>query len=331
MNEQTVKDVIKTRNIIRKKYQALKSGKVQDASYIEEMLHPIINPLKKMADASTSEGAEPPAKIRKTSIKSEMETTPDYHYSMKPFPSWTPPLPASMENPEPKIELPMNIKQELDLEPSGSTTHLGDPRASDDDFEEQEEIPENELTATHQFIKKLSIPKEMRDSKYGIRWDKSGSVYKLGNSQVSILRGNMHINNDVYTLTPGLIQLLFSRYPKIKDCNENDIMTYLQLVRENNLLHRHYNRKLQNAGSRSKKYKLIRNLLKEAKQTHSLHTGSGIMRYSENKTDYVYWNDVNELVDRLRLLIASQQAGHSNHNNEIASILEELKEADIIV
>ncbi|MCI0557609.1 MAG: hypothetical protein MN733_03880, partial [Nitrososphaera sp.] len=47
-------------------------------------------------------------------------------------------------------------------------------------------------------------------------------------------------------------------------------------------------------------------------------------------TDYVHWDDPNELVDRLRLLLASQAAGNSNHSNEIVSIIEELREAGII-
>lgn len=49
-----------------------------------------------------------------------------------------------------------------------------------------------------------------------------------------------------------------------------------------------------------------------------------------NKTAYMYWDNVNELVSRLRLLIASQTAGHTGHHNEIISIVEELKEAGVI-
>lgn len=45
---------------------------------------------------------------------------------------------------------------------------------------------------------------------------------------------------------------------------------------------------------------------------------------------YTYWDDPNELVERLQLLIASQSAGHNKHNNEIISIIEELREANII-
>ena len=55
------------------------------------------------------------------------------------------------------------------------------------------------------------------------------------------------------------------------------------------------------------------------------------MKSFKDNTDYVYWNDVNEIVERLKLLIASQQAGHTNHDNEIISIIEELKEAKIII
>ena len=49
-----------------------------------------------------------------------------------------------------------------------------------------------------------------------------------------------------------------------------------------------------------------------------------------NQLDYVYWDDPNELVDRLRLLLAPQAAGNPSHTNEIISIIEELREAEII-
>lgn len=43
-----------------------------------------------------------------------------------------------------------------------------------------------------------------------------------------------------------------------------------------------------------------------------------------------YWDDANELVDRLRLLVSSTSAGHTGHSNEIISIIEELREANLI-
>ena len=66
--------------------------------------------------------------------------------------------------------------------------------------------------------------------------------------------------------------------------------------------------------------------------TNILTKGSGLLLKSLNnrKSNYIYWDDPNELVDRLRLLLSSEGAGHNNHLNEIISIIEELKEADII-
>jgi hypothetical protein len=44
----------------------------------------------------------------------------------------------------------------------------------------------------------------------------------------------------------------------------------------------------------------------------------------------MYWNDPNELVNRLRLLVASASAGHTGHNNEILAIIEELRHTNLI-
>jgi hypothetical protein len=44
----------------------------------------------------------------------------------------------------------------------------------------------------------------------------------------------------------------------------------------------------------------------------------------------VYWDDPNELVVRLRLLIASKTAGNTSVSNEIISIFEKLRETGLI-
>lgn len=51
--------------------------------------------------------------------------------------------------------------------------------------------------------------------------------------------------------------------------------------------------------------------------------------YTENIA-YEYYDDPNELCDRLKLLVSSKQAGNTNHDQEINSIIEELRESDII-
>jgi len=39
------------------------------------------------------------------------------------------------------------------------------------------------------------------------------------------------------------------------------------------------------------------------------------MTLNDNRIDYIHWDDPNEIVDR-RLLEASRQAGHNDHDND---------------
>jgi len=55
------------------------------------------------------------------------------------------------------------------------------------------------------------------------------------------------------------------------------------------------------------------------------------MTLNDNKIDYIHWNNLNELMDHFRLLEASRQADHNTHNNEILSIIEELRGAGFII
>jgi len=63
-------------------------------------------------------------------------------------------------------------------------------------------------------------------------------------------------------------------------------------------------------------------------------SGKGLphtMILNNNAIDYVHWDDSNEQVNRLRLLDASHRAGNNAHDNEILSIIEELREAGLII
>lgn len=61
-------------------------------------------------------------------------------------------------------------------------------------------------------------------------------------------------------------------------------------------------------------------------------TGDGYKLITDQGKDYVHYSDPNELVDRLRLLVAAEQAGNdiAQHHNEIETILQELRECGII-
>ena len=55
-----------------------------------------------------------------------------------------------------------------------------------------------------------------------------------------------------------------------------------------------------------------------------------VAKAKEFPIDYMFWNDPNKLVDRLRSLVAEKSAGNNNHDNEILAIIEELRETKVI-
>jgi len=64
--------------------------------------------------------------------------------------------------------------------------------------------------------------------------------------------------------------------------------------------------------------------------TGLLPTVMTLRKNNSSRVNYIYWDDPNELVDRLRLLVASRAAGNPNHDNEIMSIIEELRESGLV-
>lgn len=121
-----------------------------------------------------------------------------------------------------------------------------------------------------------------------------------------------------------MANLLFLKFPK--KYSQTDIDAYRQIIRISKLHIPNVNTRRTNNF-----YKISRIIAPMLKEKVGTSLQSDYMELSRNsKIDYKYWDDPNELVDRLRLLIASQSAGHSGHNNEIIEIIEELREAKII-
>lgn len=158
------------------------------------------------------------------------------------------------------------------------------------------------------------------DQKYGIYKKRNGKYY-IGDTDIALTHNNITIRGESFPLTQGLLNLLFLKLPA--RYKKSDKARYKEILMLANL------HNLRNVRNESFKYvKIIAPMLQE-KAGKSLQTN--FMEVNrESKIDYKYWDNPNELVDRLRLLIASQSAGHSGHNNEIIEIIEELREANII-
>lgn len=158
----------------------------------------------------------------------------------------------------------------------------------------------------------------------------NNSQFSLNNlsttrSEVSFDNSDIIISGSQYKFSKWLFDLLFRAQPD-NNYTEVDLQHYKKILLQSNAHKINYdlNGKLRNTNT--KKYI---NIVKPL-----FIRGSGLldfMKVNQNKTDYKYWDNPNELINRLRLIISSKKAGHTGHDNEIISIIEELREANLII
>ncbi|XP_050293430.1 uncharacterized protein LOC126735159 [Anthonomus grandis grandis] len=195
------------------------------------------------------------------------------------------------------------------------------------------------------------------DNTHGLFHDAENEKWKIGDSEADFVQQNFKIQDLIYEGTPGLYELLFFQEPR--GYTSKDLNNYMDILQRSNAYRRNYDPKAQIQGTTDPKYlTIIKPYLIKKGILRSTSTSSAIpfskpkppsetrprstritskkgggmmMNLTNKKTDYVYYDDPNELVERLKLLISSQMAGHTGHNNEIVSIIEELKEAKVIL
>lgn len=208
------------------------------------------------------------------------------------------------------------LKNNLDsLEEDGEETfNDGENYAKDDTFYSQmdDDVPN---------LSDLKTNKKL-DYVFGPHKDVNGE-WKFGSENLKVNDEKIIIGNQHWAYTPGLFELLFYKNPKNYDKYELEI--YKKILLNTNAHKVNYEPNERIKANRGNKYK---NIIK--KLIDNTHTGKGLMRVNLQKPNYIYWDNPNELVERLKLLIASQQAGNNNQTNEIVSIIEELREANII-
>lgn len=163
------------------------------------------------------------------------------------------------------------------------------------------------------------------DSRFGIR--KLRNNYVIGDAIVKLNEHNINVNNQSFTLSDGLKNLLFLKKPE--EYTENDANTYKEILLHANVLKSNLN-KSGNLKTGSRGYKFMNVIQPLFKSGNGIQTEFMILDKKSDNLEYTYWDDPNELIDRLRLLVSSSAAGHNAHNNEIVAIIEELREANII-
>ena len=159
-----------------------------------------------------------------------------------------------------------------------------------------------------------------RDTTFGIR--NVEGLYYIGNKQATIMDNNILIGDEKFKGTPGLWELLMSKNPD--NFTNNDYDEYEKLMVKTNALHKDYNpNNPYPRSSRSDKWYLISQIWTNREYTKKKegYEGKGVVVIPSNP---------NALLERLDLLLASQEAGHTGVRNELVSICDELKRQGVL-
>lgn len=334
---ETKKKLIQKRNIIKQKLQELKEGELIQ----EQSLTPITKHLKTIADTLNGE----------VYIKSE----PVEEYA-ETFSKFSSPKRRKIERKSWKASNTPSFLQTPVVAEGASKDSDENDNCSDDNLEQSvqeakeyiQDLADSPTTLSHlekfdplprDYVHKMiSDVNNEFDFKYGVRYDPEYNELKIGNSSLQLDGKDLVIGGLTYKGTPGLYELLFKKRPK--GFKESDRHSYLDIVKRTNAHRRNYSDEGQIQGNGSYKYTNIISALsiqplaprkpRNIKPSGRKLGYGMLMETSTNPIDYVHWNDPNELVDRLRILVASQTSGHTGHTNEIVSIIEELRESRII-
>ena len=192
----------------------------------------------------------------------------------------------------------------------------------EEEEEEEEEDEEDEELVGEIANSYLKIPQHKRDTTFGIRKEK-GHHY-IGNNHVIIKDDDIILSKDGdrFTGTHGLWRLITSKNPDW-DMVKWDEDNYVRLMLKTNVLYRDNNPR--NPHPKANKGNKWNNIL-----SHIWHNRKFPKKGYEGEGVVVIPSDLNALLERLDLLLASQDAGHTGVGNELVSICDELKRQGVL-
>ena len=209
------------------------------------------------------------------------------------------------------------------IQPIGEATEEKEEEEEEDEEEEDEEDEELVSEIAYKFLNK-----PFSDKTFGIRKEK-GHHY-IGNQHVIIKDNDIFLPkyNETFKGTPGLWELIMSKIPK--NFTDKDYDDYEDLMIMTDALHRNNDEDNPHPkGSGSIKWRKLLSPIWHKKK-------GGIYMFRKEKEGYegsgvvVIPSDPNALLERLDLLLASQEAGHTGVRNELVSICDELKRQGVL-
>ena len=176
------------------------------------------------------------------------------------------------------------------------------------------------------------------DGKYYMGATKSpdSGKYRLNSKKMlTIGFNNIIVDDEKFVGTPGLWELIMKNKPNPDNFNEKDLEAYGMLLLKTNVLHHNFNPDNPNPRS-SDSYKwnyIFKHVWRnreDIRKKEVERTAEKEVKKIDGNGVVVIPSDPNALLERLDLLLASQEAGHTGVRNELVSICDELKRQGVL-
>lgn len=157
------------------------------------------------------------------------------------------------------------------------------------------------------------------DDKFGLYWNKRSKSFMIGDKITVIDKDDLIVDGKKYNGTQGLWRLLtYKNKPDVKLYSDEDYNNYSKILWQTNSIYKNNNPK--NKKPKSSKGDKYMNLIKHIWDSKENIEGSGVRKYSENKIEYRYIDDLNKLDSIINYIYAQEKAGNNNFINEKRAI-----------
>jgi hypothetical protein len=301
---------------IRKKNLSLKVGLLERNKFLEDTFKPIVDPLNQINDKITKSdrlNEEVIGEKKKQEIKEYDTDTSTFETESL---SRTSEVLEGDEEEEEKTDMDETKGSNLD-----ETAFTESP--TNISILSQEIVKKGPLSRKYILNMLHSGAKSNRYHVYGARLEKDG--LRIGDSTLKVDdNDSITIKNQTFKGTSGLFELIFKNSPT--KYTKYDLNSFKTICALTNLHRKGYSQNTPIHRNRSEKYKnIISKLFNNQRGKRSKAKGKGLAMKSVYDTNVIYYNDVNKLVDRMKLLYESIEAGHTGLDNEMVALTEELK------
>lgn len=308
--ESLVKKIKMLSDSIRKKTRALKMGISQRDEFLENTFKPVIAPLKEISQKLN----ENP--ITESDMLMPVKKTIGYKDNSSETDSDKEVQSLTEDGETSEHEQDKTIDSSL----LRGTQTVGDPNLT---LLNTKMVDFGELGKKYVLKMLHGTISNRKHHVYGARLEKNGLM--IGDSELQVDDSdNLKIKGKTYPGSHGLFELVFKKVPA--KYNATELKLFKQICLATNLHKKKYASESPIHRGSSMKYKNIILKLFPSKKS-----GSGMMFKNVNKPNIIYYNDVNKLVDRMRLLHEAQQVGHTGVENELISLTDELRQRGYII